>query len=171
MHPFPPQSTSSATGGGLEILNRALVAHLHDLLTQYPEGTVVLPERDEEFASWLSGVEGFPGPIPVGVCERSALDGPLSHALEEIREASAVLVVCDVVDDDPPGGQPGDRPGHERTGADGGPPVVLPDHVDLIEVRRPSQLAGAVVEALAGDVPLVVDVRLSRRVVDALANG
>ncbi|WP_380174027.1 hypothetical protein ACFEMC_04535 [Kineococcus sp. DHX-1] len=34
--------------------------------------------------------------------------------------------------------------------------------VDVVEVRRPSEIAGAVAEATAGDLPLVVDVRLSR---------
>ncbi|GAB3464960.1 hypothetical protein AB1207_14565 [Kineococcus endophyticus] len=40
--------------------------------------------------------------------------------------------------------------------------------VDVVEVRRASEIAGAVAEATAGDLPLVVDVRLSRADAEAL---
>ncbi|WP_432514402.1 hypothetical protein [Kineococcus sp. SYSU DK001] len=137
---------------GPDPLTHALVQHLHDELTQYPEGDVALPERDGEFASWLTG-RLAPGRLHVGVCTREALAGPLAHAVEAVEEAAGVLVVCDVTDDPARGD------------------VDLPGHVDLIEVRRRSQIAGAVVEALAGDVPLVVDVRLTRSEGAALLTG
>ncbi|WP_432543795.1 hypothetical protein [Kineococcus sp. SYSU DK002] len=138
---MPDHPASRPTGP--DPLTDALVQHLHEQLTQYPEGDVALPERDGEFASWLTG-RLEPGRLHVGVCAREALAGPLAHAVEAVEDAAGVLVVCDVTDDPARGD------------------VDLPDRVDRIEVRRSSQIAGAVVEALAGDVPLVVDVRLSR---------
>jgi hypothetical protein len=138
-NPTPPEA--------LQQLTRALVQHLHELLAQYPEGSVLSPQADEEFSRWLARAPRFPGPLPVGVCARSALGGPLSHALEEVHDSGGVLVVCDVTDGS-----------SEAIGRS----VELMDHIDLIEVRHPSEIAGAVVEALAGDVPLVLDVRLTR---------
>ena len=131
----------------LEHLTRALVLHVRDLLDDYPEGAVVLPREDGEFAAWSARVPGFPGPLAVGVCARSALHGPLSHVLEETHDGRGVLIVCDVADTAPPVGAAA---------------MELPDHTDLIEVHHRSEISGAVLEALAGDVPLVVDVRLSR---------
>jgi len=124
----------------LEDLTDALVHHLADCFEQYAESTVTLPQEDAEFARWLSTVPGFPGPLAVGVCTRAALAGPLEHAVEEVRAAHGVLVVCDGTDSDE------DLPTVHR--------------VDVVQVRHRSEIAGAVVEALAGDTPLVVDVRL-----------
>lgn len=139
-----PHATSPSV---LEHLTRALVLHVRDLLDDYPEGAVMLPRQDGEFAAWSARVPGFPGPLAVGVCARSALRGPLSHVLDETHDGRGVLIVCDVADAAP---------------ADGTATIELPDHTDLIEVHHRSEITGAVLEALAGDVPLVVDVRLSR---------
>ncbi|WP_432560896.1 hypothetical protein [Kineococcus sp. SYSU DK003] len=133
-------------------LTEALVHHLRDCFAQYPEATVFVPEfqeefqtdGDEQFRRWLASAPGFPDRLPVGICSRAALEGKLAHALEQVRDEHAVLVVCDL------GG------GH----AEG---LSCPDHVDLVEVRHASEIAGAVVEALAGDVPMVVDVRLTEQ--------
>lgn len=130
----------------LEHLTHSLVLHLRDLLDQYPEGAVLLPQQDGELSAWSARVPGFPGPIAVGVCARAALDGPLSHAVEEAHDGGGVLVVCDVTD--------------TATG-DARAVIQLPDDTDVVEVHHPSEIAGAVIEALAGDVPLVLDVRLS----------
>ena len=127
-------------------LTEALVRHLQETFAQYPEGEVLLPDADEEFVRWLAGVPGFPGPLPVGICPRSALEGRLAHAVEEAHDAAGVLVVCGVDGED------------GETAPD---PVAVPADVDLVVVRRSSEIAGAVLEALAGDVPLVVDVRLT----------
>lgn len=141
-HPTAPPTTPP---GGPDRLTDALVRHLHEELAQYPEGDVALPERDGEFTAWLAG-RLAPGRLHVGLCARHALAGPLAHAVEAVEDAAGVLVVCDVSDD--PDRDPGG--------------VGPPGRADRIEVRRRSQIAGAVVEALAGDVPLVLDVRLSR---------
>ncbi|GAA0320078.1 hypothetical protein [Kineococcus aurantiacus] len=134
----------------LESLTADLVEHLRECFAGYSEVDVSVPTDDDQFGRWLGTPATRPAALSVGICSREALDGPLAHAVDRVRERRAVLVVCGCGREPLPG---------------------VPDHVDLVQVERASQIAGAVAEASAGDVPLVVDVRLSAEDATRLLRG
>lgn len=118
---------------GLDDLGRALVRHLSECFAGYTEVELT-------------------GPL-AGVPRRTTAVGP--RLLVEVRDGcdahvgeGHVLVVCACSDED----VPRDPPPRTRSGRP----------VDVVEVRRACEVTGAVAEATAGDLPLVVDVRLSR---------
>lgn len=128
----------------LDALSRALVQHLRECFAGYGE------------------VELTGGPAAAG--RRTAAAGP--RLLVEVQGEGdgggghetwagegRVLVLC-TCDGEVTAGPP--------TRTRSGRPV------DVVEVRRASEIAGAVAEATAGDLPLVVDVRLSRADAEAL---
>ncbi|PRY18236.1 hypothetical protein [Kineococcus rhizosphaerae] len=136
----------------LDRLTRTLVEHVRDSFAGYPDVDLTVATEDGQFRDWLETGARAPGAVAVGVCTRQDLTGPLLHAVEEVRRGGAVLVVCDV---------------GSTTPLD----VVALRGVDLVEVRRASEIAGAVAESTAGDVPLVVDVRLEGADVTDVARG